>query len=98
MEGEVESMALSPPENFTLGSCKEFLEMDNKGRFILRYSSARATPRFLTRRQASTWFAEHCPNKLLGDAISQAREWFTSRQYKLSVAEAGIKSIDGNND
>ena len=98
MEGKIESMALSPPENFTLGSCKEFLEMDSTGRFILRYSNAGATPRFLTRRQASVWFAEHCPNALLGDAISRGREWFTSRQYKLSVTNAGIKSIDENND
>ena len=72
-------MALSPPENFTLGSCMEFLEMDSKGRFILRYSNTEAPPRFLTRRQASTWFGEHYPNGSLGDAISQAREWFASR-------------------
>jgi hypothetical protein len=91
-------MALSPPENFTLGSCKEFLEMDNKGRFVLRYSNAKATPRFLTRRQASVWFAEHCPNELLGDAVSRAREWFTSRQYDLRVKNAGISTIDEDND
>ena len=91
-------MALSPPENFTLGSCKEFLEMDSKERFVLRFSNAKATPRFLTRRQASVWFAEHCPNELLGDAVSRAREWFTSRQYDLRVRNAGISTIDKNND
>ena len=72
-------MALSPTENFTLGSCMEFLEMDSKGRFILRYSNTEAAPRFLTRKQALVWFAEHYPNELLGDAISRAREWFASR-------------------
>ena len=91
-------MTLSPPENFTLGSCKEFLEMDSRGRFILRYSNAKAPPKFLTRRQASVWFAEHCPNELLGDAVSRAREWFTSRQYNLRVTNAGISTIDENND
>jgi len=98
MVEEFESMALSPPQNFTLGSCKEFLEMDSKGRFILRYSNVGATPRFLTRRQASVWFAEHCPNELLGNAISRARKWFTSKQYTLSVKDAGINSINENND
>ena len=69
-------MTLLASENFTLGSCSEFLEVDSKGRFILRYSNVEAHPRFLTRRQASAWFGERYPNGSLGDAISKAREWF----------------------
>jgi hypothetical protein len=91
-------MAPSPPENFTLGSCKEFLEMDSKGRFILRYSNAKTTPKVLTRRQASVWFAEHCPNEILADAVSRSREWFVSRQYHLRVTNAGISTIDEKED
>ena len=72
-------------ENFTLGSCTESLEMDEKGRFIPTYSNTQTIPKVLARRQASVWFAEHYPNESLGDAISRAREWFASRQNKLSV-------------
>ena len=83
-------------ENFTLGSCTESLEMDEKGRFILTYSNIQAIPKVLTRRQASVWFVEHYPNESLGDAISRAREWFASRQNNLSVL--GKNPINENNN
>jgi hypothetical protein len=59
--------------------------MDEKGRFILTYSSIQAIPKVLTRRQASVWFVEHYPNESLGNAISRVMEWFASRQNSLGV-------------
>ena len=72
-------------KNFVIGSCTETLEMDEEGRFILSHSDIEVAPSFLTREQASAWFAKHYPDKSLGDVISQAREWFASRRDNLSA-------------